>query len=129
MQHRRSRALRRGITHFELLSAIALLALVGGGIGVVVKPGLDSEKVTAAEQDARRIRDAIERWSAQREPGCPTLSQLVFENHLEPDAATDDPWGSRYQVECRDDEVVISSAGRDGQPGTADDVRVTTHRG
>lgn len=123
-----SRTVRRGITHVELAAAVALLALVAFGIGMVVKPGLDAEKANQAEHAARDIKNAIEDWQSTNQQGCPTLSQLVHEKHLSRDARMDDPWGSRYRVECTDDDVVVSSAGRDRKAGTADDVRVRAHR-
>ena len=33
-----------------------------------------------------------------------------------------DPWGTTYAIECRGDDIVVTSAGPDRAFGTADDI-------
>jgi len=56
--------------------------------------------------------------------GCPTISKLREEQLLAASARSDDAWGNRFRIQCTDDEVAVSSAGPDGKPGNADDVRI-----
>ena len=78
-----------------------------------------------AQLSATRILEATQSWSEENEgQGCPSVSQLVEEEHLSKKARTDDPWGGRFRVVCEGDTIVIRSPGRDGKLGTPDDVRV-----
>ena len=56
--------------------------------------------------------------------GCPTITQLKHEGALARDASGDDPWGERFRIFCRDLDIGVRSPGRDGLPGTSDDVAV-----
>jgi general secretion pathway protein G len=120
-----ARRFHRGITVVELAALLALVAVVLGGVLLVVRPGLEADKTDAAMRDAMQIREAALEWQHEQSAlGCPTLSQLLHDKRLTRDARTDDPWGSRFRIECGSADVVVSSPGRDGKPGTADDIRV-----
>jgi hypothetical protein len=126
---RHSRLSRRGVTVFELAASLSLVAVLVGGVVMLVRPGLEADKADAAMRDAIEIREAVLEWKDQEATqGCPTISQLMHDKKLDDSARTDDPWGGRFRIECTSDDISVSSAGRDGQLGTDDDIRVPHSR-
>ena len=125
LEVRRGGRRARGVTLFEVLIVVAILAMVAGGVAVFALPRFRDAQKTTAETGARVIRTAVQNWQAQsNETSCPTVSQLVQEKHLDPGANTNDPWGQSYSLNCTEDDVVVTSAGPDKKKGTKDDVRV-----
>jgi general secretion pathway protein G len=125
---RRRQRVRRheaGVTLFEVLIVVAILAMVAGGVAVFALPKYREAQISSAETGARVIRTAVQNWQAgNNETTCPTISQLVQEKHLDPGQNTNDSWGQAYQLQCTDDDVVIVSSGPDKKKGTKDDIRV-----
>ncbi len=115
---------RRGVTWLELLLGIGALSAVVGGASVFLGHESHEGEVDLAVREAQRIHDAVLDFRSENPQDCPTLSQLKQEKRLASQAATNDPWGQRYRVDCSGDTVVVTSPGRDGQAGTPDDVRV-----
>ncbi len=127
----RSRAAReRGVTLFEVLIVVAILAMVAGGVAVFALPKYRDAQVETARTGARTIRTAVQQWqAANNETSCPTVSQLVQEKHIDSATNTDDPWGEAYALTCTDDEVIVASKGPDKKKGTKDDIRVPSSAG
>ena len=118
------RSQSRGVTP---VAAALVVAMVGAGASCLwwlrdLGVGHDAE--TASRADAALIQTAAKSYRAQHAEGCPTLSLLQEERFLGRNTRGDDAWGDRFRVRCEDDEISVSSAGPDGQRGTADDVRV-----
>jgi general secretion pathway protein G len=119
------RQCERGVTLFEVLIVVAILAMVAGGVAVFALPKYREAQISSAETGARVIRTAVQNWQAgNNETTCPTISQLVQEKHLDPGQNTNDSWGQAYVLQCTDDDVVIISSGPDKKKGTKDDIRV-----
>jgi general secretion pathway protein G len=115
----------RGVTLFEVLIVVAILAMVAGGVAVFALPKYKEAQIKNAETGARVIRQAVQHWqAANNETTCPTISQLMQEKHLDPGQNTNDPWGQAYNLSCSDDDVTIVSAGPDKKKGTKDDIAV-----
>lgn len=77
------------------------------------------------------IRAAAQQLVNERVVVCPTMLQ-VLDLTPHPRAATCwgetngvDPWGTPFQIECRETRVRVFSAGPDKKPGTGDDVRIS----
>jgi general secretion pathway protein G len=122
---RRGRARARGVTLFEVLIVVAILAMVAGGVAFFALPQFKKAQVTTAEGAARVIRQAAQQWqAANNETVCPTMSQLVQEKHLDPGQNTNDPWGKPFTLTCSDEDVTVSSTGPDKKKGTKDDVNM-----
>ncbi|MCA9646898.1 MAG: prepilin-type N-terminal cleavage/methylation domain-containing protein [Polyangiaceae bacterium] len=122
---RATRADQRGVTLFEVLIVVAILAMVAGGVAVFALPKYREAQVDTARTGARTIRTAVQQWqAANNETSCPTMSQLVQEKHIDSATNTDDPWGEAYILTCVDDEVYVGSKGPDKQKGTKDDIRI-----
>ncbi len=117
-----SRRRQRGVTVVELGAVVALLAVVGGVVALVMGPRHAASENSAAVQDAEHIRRAAVDWRSENGSGCPTISQLEYDKTLSDDTRTDDPWGQRFRVLCTGDSVTVRSAGRDGKAGTRDDI-------
>jgi general secretion pathway protein G len=125
IETRTGQRLVRGVTLFEVLIVVAILAMVAGGVAVFALPRFRDAQKTTAKTGARVIRTAVQNWQAQsNETSCPTVSQLVQEKHLDPGANTNDPWGQSYILNCTDDDVVVTSAGPDKKKGSKDDIKV-----
>ncbi|HXK18658.1 MAG TPA: type II secretion system protein [Polyangiaceae bacterium] len=124
---RRLRRLRRsrGVTLFEVLIVVAILAMVAGGVAVFALPRFQDSQKKTAESGARTIRMAVQQWqAANNETSCPTVSQLIQDKQLDSGQNTNDPWGQAYNLNCSDDEVTVSSNGPDKKKGTKDDIAV-----
>jgi general secretion pathway protein G len=123
----RARALRqaRGVTLFEVLIVVAILAMIAGGVAFFALPRFREAQAKTAVSSAQIIRKAAELWQANNnETSCPTVSQLVQEKLLDPGQNTSDPWGQSFTLSCTDEDVTVSSNGPDKKKGTKDDVVV-----
>lgn len=119
------RPFERGVTLVEVLIVVAIIAMVAGGVTVFALPRYREAQLKTAETGARTIRGAVQNWQvSNNETSCPTISQLVQEKHLDPGANTNDPWNQPYQLNCTEDEVIVSSSGPDVKKGTKDDIQV-----
>src|SRR5258705_12975761 len=82
----RLRRLRRarGVTLFEVLIVVAILAMVAGGVAVFALPKFQESQKKVAESGARTIRMAVQQWqAANNETSCPTDSQLLQDKQLD----------------------------------------------
>lgn len=123
----RLRRLRRarGVTLFEVLIVVAILAMVAGGVAVFALPRFQDAQRKTAEAGARTIRMAVQQWqAANNETTCPTISQLIQDKQLDTGQNTNDPWGQAYNLQCTDDEVTVLSNGPDKKKGGKDDIVV-----
>ena len=89
---------RRGVTLFEVLIVVAILAMVAGGVAFFALPKFKEAQVKTAESAARVIRQAAQSWQAT--------------------------WGQAFTLTCTDDEVTVTSTGPDKKKGTKDDVSI-----
>jgi general secretion pathway protein G len=121
----RTRASRRGVTLFEVLIVVAIIALVSAGVSVVASRYWAKTREKIAATNARNIRHAVPLWWAEHDQNaCPEIGQLVSDGILDQDSPTKDPWGTPWRIECTDHKVSVSSNGRDKIAGTSDDIRV-----
>ncbi len=124
------RAAERGVTLFEVLIVVAILAMVAGGVAVFALPQFNKAQVKTATTGCRTIRSAVNTWKIDAEnDSCPTVSQLIEEKILDKGTNTNDPWNQPYQIKCTDDDVTVSSSGPDKKMGSADDISVPKQGG
>jgi hypothetical protein len=112
--------LTRGLTHLEIAMSVALFAAVGLGI-VTLAQGKSEDESREALGQATRIGEAAEQWLAS-EGSCPSLTQLQEAATSGADLASEDPWGGRFRVSCRDGALSVRSAGPDGETSSDDDI-------
>jgi general secretion pathway protein G len=119
------RAARRGVTLFEVLIVVAILAMVAGGVAVFALPRFKEAQIKTARSGAQTVRQAVLQWQlSNAEETCPSVSQLVQEKFLDTGSDNKDPWGQEYDIQCTGDDVMVSSGGPDKQKGGADDITV-----
>jgi general secretion pathway protein G len=115
----------RGVTLFEVLIVVAILAMIAGGVAFFALPQYQKAQITTAKSHARIIRQAVSQWQAtNNETTCPTMSQLVQEKLLDPGQTTNDPWQQAFTLSCSEDGVTVSSNGPDKKKGTKDDITI-----
>jgi general secretion pathway protein G len=123
------RAASRGVTLVEVLIVVAIMALIGGTVGFVVLPKMQQARVDSATTNARKIRQVATQYLALRGGECPTVEKLVSEKELDAEN-NEDPWGKPYKIDCSDgSDILVTSAGPDGQEGSADDIIVPKRGG
>lgn len=113
----------RGFTRLEAVLAAGLIAgLLGLGLFWFGSRAEDhAEK--SAKASASRVLAAASSWKRTHAVrGCPSLSQLVLDQHLNREEATDDPWGGRFRISCSEDRIEVQSAGGDRLFRTSDDI-------
>jgi general secretion pathway protein G len=115
----------RGVTLFEVLIVVAILAMIAGGVAFFALPQYQKAQLKTAKSAAQIIRQAVSQWQAtNNETTCPTVSQLVQEKLLDPGQSTNDPWNQPFTLSCSEDGVTVISNGPDKKKGTKDDVTV-----
>jgi hypothetical protein len=79
---------------------------------------------SSSRSDAGQIAAAAASFRAEQSEGCPTLSLLEEDGFLSRETREDDAWGNRFHLRCEGEQIVVTSAGPDGVPNNADDLRV-----
>jgi general secretion pathway protein G len=119
------RSARRGVTLFEVLIVVAILAMVAGGVAVFALPRYKEAQIKTARSGAQTVRQAVMQWQLTNgDDTCPTVSQLVQDKFLDTASDNKDPWGQAFEISCAGDEVTVTSAGPDRKSGGGDDIRV-----
>jgi general secretion pathway protein G len=119
------RRARRGLTLFEVLIVVALLALIASGVAIAAWDKVGPAKAKLTATNARTVRHAVRMWWTENDTTeCPTLGQLIAGGALDRDSARRDAWGEEWKIECDGAEVIVISNGGDRQPGTEDDIRI-----
>ena len=125
MRARCRRAVSRGVTLFEVLIVVAILAMIAGGVAFFALPQFNKAKIDTAKGAARVVRQAASQWRAtNNETECPSISQLVQDKLLDPGQNTADPWGQPFAISCTDEDVIVLSNGPDRKRGTKDDIQI-----
>lgn len=121
------RARRRsqlGMTLTEIMIVLVIMAMIATAIGVAVIPAFNRARVKQARIDANTVRTAVEGYLlSNANEGCPTIADLVSSGEIRGSGTTKDPWNHDFRIECRGDDVTVTSAGPDGSFGNDDDVR------
>ena len=121
-----ARAASRGVTLIEVMIVVVILSLIADGVTVAVMPKFKQAQIETAENNAREVRNAADRWRATH-PGdqCPTDfaarsrqgNRLGLEDRRPVGLGVQDRLRARTMSPC-------SSPGPDKSEGTADDIRV-----
>jgi general secretion pathway protein G len=115
----------RGVTLVEMLIVVAIIAMISGGVGLALFKHWQDARIKNTATGARQIRGAVKAWWLENgQARCPSVADLLEDKTLDRDSPRLDAWGSEWRVECRDDEVTVTSIGPDRNPDTDDDIRV-----
>ncbi|MCL1919700.1 MAG: type II secretion system protein GspG [Kiritimatiellaeota bacterium] len=118
---------RKGFTLVEMLVVITILGLL---VGLGIKGVMDhiqTARVAATRANIKIISDAIQIFGMKHNSKLPdTLEELTVdkedEEGLVSPAALIDAWGTPFNYSKQGKKFTITSAGRDGEFGTADDL-------
>jgi general secretion pathway protein G len=122
-RRRSLRAARRaGMTLIEIMIVVVIMALVATGVGIAVLPQLEKAKIRQAEAAVATVRGAVEIYRGTNNAECATMSELLEDKTISKSTATTDPWDHDFQIECDGTEIMVRSAGPDGEFDTADDI-------
>jgi prepilin-type N-terminal cleavage/methylation domain-containing protein len=122
---RRRRCHSRGVTLFEVLIVVAILALLSAGVTIASLKAWREAQMRTARSNAETIRSSLPHfWRLHDATECPGVGELVTSGMLDRNSPRKDPWGGAWHIECQDDDATIVSAGPDRTMGTDDDIRV-----
>lgn len=115
----------RGVTLVEILVVVAIMGLIAGGVGLAVFSHWQDARIRTAQTDARQIRAGVKAWCLGRgDDSCPSVRDLIEGGILDRDNTGVDVWGGEWQLDCRQGDVTVISAGPDRTKGTSDDIRI-----
>ncbi len=105
---------------------LSIIALISGGVAIVVMRHLESARVETTRTSARALREAIHVWRMRDASNeCPSIDALVRTQLVDTASKTTDGWDKPFFIECGDEgEITVASGGPDRKLGTADDIRV-----
>jgi hypothetical protein len=105
------------------LIVVAIMATIAGTVTVLAFGELKKARVRTAAIGAGAVRDAAKiRHDVDLIEGCPTVEDLIAAHKLDAKRSAD-PWHTRYEVLCDEEDMRGVSAGADKRHRTADDVR------
>jgi general secretion pathway protein G len=118
---RRTRA--EGMTLVELMIVVIIMALIATAVGVAVLPQIKKARIKSTKADAQAVRSAVQLWMSDNPNKCPSIQDMLNDGVLDKTKRTTDAWDNAFSIGCEGDDVVVVSAGPDGQMGTEDDIK------
>ena len=130
VQAKPAAALKRKETAFSLIELVAVLAIVGILLALILGVSGYADRASReakARADIEKIRNALQEYMLEHSayPNGTNLPATTITELLPPDFDFDDPWGKPYEYQVtgvRSNSYRLFSYGRDGRPGTDDDV-------
>lgn len=125
--YRRPRRLRRrqeGVTLVEIMIVIIIMALIATGVSVMLFPRLGEARVSQTQTDIQAVRSAAQLFY-MNQGECPSSVEDLTDGsnpYLDSSRRTEDAWGNEFAIECDGVDVIVSSAGPNGEYGDEDDV-------
>lgn len=120
----RKRRVRRGFSLFEIIVAVAIIAMISAGTAVAIGKVKAKSDITAMTSNAEAIRTAIKTWWLDHD-GCPTVGTLLQDGVMDKGKFTrKDRWDQPWVIKCEDGDATVISRGPDKLPDTEDDIRV-----
>jgi len=125
-----SKKSERGFSLMEIMIAIAILAVVMGGVGIGLMNQLKKGKIKTARMDITTISNALDLYKSEfgKYPDGETgLEVLVKEKILKDSSVPKDPWRNEYVYiypgTNNEDGFDLYSFGDDGKEGGGDDIK------
>jgi general secretion pathway protein G len=122
----RALAAPRGMTLVEVLIVLTIMASIMGVVGVFAVGAIDRANIKKAQIEIGNLSGFAEQYMIMNTP--PKLPESLQDLATGPTPITkkvpQDPWGNDYIYnKTGPREFEITSAGKDGQPGTEDDIK------
>jgi general secretion pathway protein G len=137
-KHPRARGARGAFTLIELLLVMVIIVIMAGMVVVKYTGYIQGTRIKAAKGDIAQLKTALTLFESEngRFPTTEEGIRILVENpgnlpgwhkYLDRSSVPADPWGHPYIYRCpasdASDDYDLLSAGPDGQPGTADDIK------
>jgi general secretion pathway protein G len=121
---RRDPRRQQGMTLVEIMIVVIIMALIATAVGVAVLPRLKQARIDSTRTDAQSVRSGAVMYVSENPGGdCPSVEDLTGGGYLDSSRRTADAWDNDFVIECEGDDVIVTSAGPDGQMGTEDDIQ------
>ena len=118
-----NRSTRRVAALAEALILPGVLAALAAGAGMGVMSARADAELRTARSTAQNLAQLAEAYQMLRGADvCPSVAQIEDSKLLRGGLKAEDPWGTRYEVVCKDRRVHVRSLGPDRRPNTADDI-------
>ncbi|MCA9643046.1 MAG: type II secretion system protein [Myxococcales bacterium] len=122
---RLGRCAQRGLTLFEVLITVVIVAMLSAAVAVGVSHYMDSSNKNLTETNGRTLMQMAEGYRVtENSDTCPTVDEMQEQRVISRGSKTTDAWGKPFRIHCEGDEVVVISAGKDKVFGTDDDIKV-----
>ena len=124
MERRRRRRMRQeGMTLVEIMIVVIIMALIATAVGVAVVPRMVEARKKQTASDAQAVYSAVQMYVTENPGGeCPSTDDLVSGGFLDRSKRLTDAWDRPFQITCEGDNIVVASAGPDGNAGSEDDI-------
>jgi general secretion pathway protein G len=112
------------MTLVEIMIVVIIMALIATAVGVAVLPRLKAARIDSTRTDAQSVRSAAVMYVSENPGGdCPAVEDLTEGGYLDRSRRTTDAWDHAFVVECEGDDILVMSAGPDGELSTEDDIQ------
>jgi general secretion pathway protein G len=109
---------QRGFTIMEIMIVLLIITILATSVTVAVLPQLSKAKERTTCVRRAQVMAAAEMYFAESGE-CPTLDDLKKSLKGEPR----DAWDQEFKIECTsDEEIAVTSSGKDKNFGTEDDL-------
>ena len=123
------RRLRRGFTLVEILAVVMILGILATIIGVKIAGAGEKTRINTTRIQIKNIRTAIAAYELALGKFPTSLEELVIEGDanwpgpfLDSETVPKDGWGGDFKYEIIGKRYRVTSAAKDGQFGSPDDI-------
>lgn len=114
---------KSGFTLIELVLVTVIIGILAGMVMLNFSGRANEARIKAAKGDIATYNTAIDLYALDHNDQYPqSLQDLVSGKRKYVHELNKDPWGHEYIYTVSGSDYQVSSAGADGQAGTADDV-------
>ena len=111
-----------GMTLVEIMIVIVIMALIGTGVTVALLPNLERASIKTTEDAVQTVRRAMTMYRIDNPRECPDMQDLLDGEYIDSATSTKDAWDMDFELSCDGRDMVVTSAGPDGQFGNDDDI-------